>query len=184
VHSPCLIAEALMARWYPWAGALVLLGPTAVEAVPVWPVMDTPTFVAKSKDMLIVKCVNPDVLGGGKDDGLTLIEVEVLVVVKGDRKVGKTRLATIGQPMAAGKRYLMTSFGGNVFDTGFLAQSDQAVVEVPADFDLKALAGKTAVEQAQAVFDARRTQVEWLIRRLQREKEMLDQAAQKPSLAK
>jgi len=112
-----------MSRWCALAGVLILLGPATVEAVPVWPVMDTPTFIAKSKDMLVVKCVNPDVLGGGKDDGLTLIEVEVLAVIKGDRKVGKTRLATIGQPMAAGKRYLMASFGGNVFDTGFLARA-------------------------------------------------------------
>ena len=173
-----------MSRWCALAGALMLLGPATALAIPVWPVMDTPTFVEKSKDMLVVKCINPDVLGGGKDDGLTLIEAEVLLVIKGDWKVGKTRLATIGQPMAAGKRYLMASFGGNVFDTGFLAQSDQAVVEVPADFDLKGLAGKTAVEKAQAVFDARRTQVEGLIRRLQQEKEMLDQAARKSSLAK
>ena len=60
----------------------MLLGSAMVEAVPVWPVMDTPTFVAKSKDLLVVKCVNPDVLGGGKDDGLTLIEVEVLEIAR------------------------------------------------------------------------------------------------------
>ena len=43
----------------------MLLGPATVEAVPEWPVMETPTFVAKSKDMLVVRCINPDVLGGG-----------------------------------------------------------------------------------------------------------------------
>jgi hypothetical protein len=89
------------------AGILTLIAPAMAWAVPVWPAMDTPTFVAKSKDILVVKCINPDVLGGGKNDGLTLVEVEVVVVVKGDRKVGKTRLATIGQPMLAGTRYLM-----------------------------------------------------------------------------
>jgi hypothetical protein len=146
--------------------------------------MDTPTFVAKSKDILIVRCINPDVLGGGKDDGLTLIEVEVVAVVKGNRKAGKTRLATIGQPMEAEKRYLMGSFGGDVFDTGFLAQSDQAVVEVPADFDLKSLAGKTAVEQAQAIFDMRRAQVKKLLQQLQHEMKTLDYTVPKPKANK
>jgi hypothetical protein len=151
-----------------------------VCAVPVLPPMDTPTFVVKATDILIVRCTNPDVLGGEKNDGLTLLAVEVLVVIKGERKTGEARLGTIGQPMEAGKRYLMASFGGDVFDTGFLAQSDQAVVELPADFDLKSLAGKPVVAQAQAVFDARRAQVEKLLHQLQHEKKMLEHTVPKP----
>ena len=99
--------------------------------------MDTPKFVVKATDLLVVRCVNPDVKGGEKTDGLTLIEVEVLVGSKGGTKVGKAELATIGQRMEKGQRYLLASFGGSAFDTGFLAQSDQAVVELPPDFDLK-----------------------------------------------
>ena len=155
-----------MSRLCVLAGVLTLLAPMIGWTVPIFPPMDTPTFVAKATDILVVRCINPDVLGGEKIDGLTLVEVEVVVVVKGDRKAGKTRLGTIGQPMLAGKRYQMASFGGDVFDTGFLAQSDQAVVELPADFDLKSLAGKKAVEQAQAIFDARRAQVERLLQQL------------------
>ncbi|HKB40042.1 MAG TPA: hypothetical protein VKD72_26635, partial [Gemmataceae bacterium] len=132
----------------------------------------------------VVRCINPDVLGGGKNDGLTLAEVEVILVTKGDRKTGKTRLGTIGQPMEAGKRYLMASFGGGVFDTGFLAQSDQAVVELPADFDSKSLSDKTAAQQAQAIFDARRAQLQRLLLQLQREKKMLDHTVPKPSADK
>jgi hypothetical protein len=166
------------------AGILILLVPTFAWAVPLWPAMDTPTFVTKSKDILVVKCINPDVLGGVKTDGLTLVEVEVVVVIKGERKTGKTRLGTIGQPMEAGKRYLIASFGGDVFDTGFLAQSDQAVTEMPADFDLKSLTGKTAVQQVQAIFDARRAQVEKLLQQLQREKQTLDHTVPKASADK
>jgi hypothetical protein len=173
-----------MSRLCLLAGVLTLLAATIAWAVPIWPPMDTPTFVAKSTDILIVRCIDPDVLGGGKNDGLTLVEVEVVLVAKGDRKAGKTRLGTIGQPMAAGKRYLMASFGGDVFDTRFLAQSDQAVVELPADFDLKSLAGKTVVAQAQAVFDARRAQVEKLLQQLQREKKTLDHTVPKPGTDK
>ena len=165
-------------------GHLILLAPTIAWGVPVFPPMDTPTFVAKATDILIVRCINPDVLGGGKNDGLSLVEVEVLVVIKGERKAGKTRLGTIGQPMEAGKRYLMASFGGGVFDTGFLAQSDQAVTEMPAEFDLKSLPDKTAVQQAQAIFDARRAQVERLLLQLQREKKVLDKTVPKPGADK
>jgi hypothetical protein len=136
--------------------------------------MDTQTFVDKATDIVIVRCIDPDVRGGGKDDGLTLVEVEVVAVIKGERKTGKTRLGTIGQTMAAGKNYMMASFGGDVFDTGFLAQSEQAVLELPADFDLKSLAGKTAVAQTQAVFDARRAQVQKLLQQLEREKKILE----------
>ena len=166
------------------AGLLILLAPMIACAVPVFPPMDTPTFVAKSTDILLVRCINPDVLGGGKNDGLRLVEVEVVVVIKGERKTGKTRLGTIGQPMETGKRYLMASFGGAVFDTGFLAQSDQAVVELPADFDLKSLPGKTVVAQTQAVFDARRAQVEKLLQQLQHEKKTLEHTVPKPGADK
>jgi hypothetical protein len=166
------------------AALLLFVATTLACAVPVLPPMDTPTFVAKSTDLLIVRCRNPDVRGGGKNDGLTLVEVEVLVVLKGERKAGKTRLGTIGQPMEAGKRYLMASFGGDVFDTGFLAQSDQAVVELPADFDVKSLPGKTVVAQAQAVFDARRAQVEKLLHQLQHEQKVLEHTVPRPGADK
>ena len=109
---------------------LFVLVPTMTWAIPVLPPMDTPTFVVKATDLLVVRCLNPDVKGGAKIDGLTLIEVEVLLVLNGDRKVGNAKLATIGQRMEKGQRYLLASFGGSAFDTGFLAQSDQAVVEL------------------------------------------------------
>ena len=156
------------------AGLLFLFVPTIAGAVPLFPPMDTQTFVNKASDIVIVRCTNPDVRGGGKTDGLTLVEVEVITVIKGERKAGKTRLGTIGQPMKTGKNYMMASFGGDVFDTGFLAQSEQAVVELPADFDLKSLAGKPAVAQTQAVFNARRARVQKLLLQLDREKKMLE----------
>ena len=156
-------------------GLLTHLAPTFACSVPLFPSMDTPTFTAKATDILIVRCLNADVNGGGKTDGLTLVEVTVLAVVKGDRTTGKTRLGTLAQPMVVGKNYLMASFGGDAFDTGFLVQSDQAVVEVPADFDLKSLMGKTAVAQRRLSSNGR-AQVERLLKQLEHEKKTLDQA--------
>lgn len=169
-----------MVRRCPVAGVLLLAAAAPAIAVPVFPVMDTATFVAKSTDLLVVVCLNPDVEGGAKTDGLTLIEVDVLVVLKGARKAGKARLATIGQPMEKGRRYLLASFGGAAFDTGFLAQSDQAVVELPPDLDLKSVAGVALPGQVQAIFDARRAQVDRLLRQLRREKEVLDRTTPRP----
>jgi len=161
---------------------LFILVPTMAWAIPLLPPMDTPTFVVKATDLLVARCLNPDVKGGAKNDGLTLIEVEVLVVLKGERKVGIAELATIGQRMEKGQRYLMASFGGSAFDTGFLAQSDQAVVELPPDFDLNLPEFVTDKLQyrVQRIFDARRAQVERLIRQLLREKAVLDVTAVHP----
>ena len=162
------------------AGILALVASAAATASPVWPVMDTSTFIAKSTELLVVRCLNPDVQGTAKNnapDEPTLIDVEVLVVLKGQRKVGNTKLATMGQRMEKGQRYLLANFGGSAFDTGFLAQSAQSVVELPLDFDLKSLHDVVLVQQVQSIFDARRFQVETLIRQLEQEKAMLDQTA-------
>jgi hypothetical protein len=165
-----------------FAVILFVLVPTMAWAIPVLPPMDTPTFVVKSTDLLVVRCLNPDVKGGPKNDGLTLIEVEIFVVLKGERKVGNANLATIGQRMEKGQRYLLASFGGSAFDTGFLAQSDQAVVELPPDFDLKSGDFVTDKLQyrVQRIFDARRAQVNRLILQLQQEKTVLDRTAEHP----
>jgi hypothetical protein len=143
--------------------------------------MGTDEFVVKATDILVARCVNPDVKGGAKNDGLTLVEVEVLVVLKGGRKVGNTKLATIGQRMEKGQRYLLAGFGGSASDTGFLAQSDQSVIALPPDFDLQSIAGRVLLEQVQTLFDARRAQVERMLRELQHEKAILDRTARHPT---
>jgi hypothetical protein len=75
----------------------------------------------------------------------------------------------------------MASFGGSAFDTGFLAQSDQSVMALPPEFDLKSIAGRVLLEQVQRLFDARRAQVERMLRELQDEKAILDRTARHPT---
>ncbi len=166
------------------ASVLVLVAPGPASAVPLVPVMDSEAFFVKATDILVVRCVNPDVMGGAKIDGLTLVEVEVLTVLKGERKVGNAKLATLGQRMEKGQRYLMASFGGSAFDTGFLAQSDQAVVQLPSDFGLESLDGHNLLERVQSIFDARRKQVDRLILILQQEKAILDRTKTHPGAPK
>ncbi|MDX1963812.1 MAG: hypothetical protein SFX18_11700 [Pirellulales bacterium] len=180
-----------------WVG----LFPVASFAVPVFPPSPTAEFVEKASEILVVECLNPGFELGPKEDGMTLIEVKIVHVIKGDRvngnrPLGKTRLATIGQPMQSGKRYMLASFGGDAFGTGFVAQSEQAVVELPADFDLatvtktdnqteqatpshqaaspdKSPRPMTAVEQVNSIVTARRTEVERQLRLLEREQQTL-----------
>jgi hypothetical protein len=156
------------------AVALCASGPTA--AVPLIPFTDAETFARRATEVVVADCRDPDVLGGPKDDGLTLVGVDVVRTLKGDRKAGPARLATIGQPMEKGKRYLMVSFGGSALGSDFVANADLAVVEVPAGFDLKSLDGKPVADQVRTILAARRAEVAARVRRLEAERAALDAA--------
>ena len=158
--------------------ALFVFAPFAA-ALPVQLFTDTKTFAESATDVLVAECLDPDAAPGPKLNGVTAVEVNVIQVLKGKRKAGKTKLATIGQPMEKGRRYMMVSFGGAALDTGFLANAELAVVEIPDGFDLKTLDGKTTTEQVQLVFDTRREQVRVLLAQLEREKTLLAKSAPK-----
>jgi hypothetical protein len=104
------------------------------------------------------------------------VSVDVVRALKGGRRAGPARLTTVGQPMEAGKRYLMVSFGGSALGSDFVANADLAVVEVPARFDLAGLDGKPVAEQVRLVLAARRAAVDARLRRLETERAALDAA--------
>jgi hypothetical protein len=133
--------------------ALVLVSALPCAAIPITFFVDTPTFVERSRDIIIAKCIRPDLNQGPYWDNLHPAEVEVLTVLKGDRTPGKMRIATIYE-LKAGKTYLLASGGGLAYETSFLAIAERAVVEVPAKFRLDDLKGKKVAEQVQAVFTA------------------------------
>ena len=161
------------------ATAALLLSAPLAQTLPIQLFSDTNTFAERATDVLVAECLDPDAMPGPKLNGVTAVEVSVVKVLKGERKVGKTKLATIGQPMEKGRRYMMVSSGGAALDTGFLTNAELAVVEIPAGFDLKTLDGKTTVEQVQLIFDARREQVRVLLAQLEREKALLAKTAPK-----
>lgn len=156
---------------------LLLLAPQLATALPLVPFTDTKAFAEKATDVVIADCLDPDAAPGPKVDGITRVRVDVARVLKGERKAGKATLVTIGQPMEAGRRYLMASFGGSVGDITFVANAELGVVEVLAGFDLKSLEKKTVPEQMQLVFDARREQVRVRLIQLAREKAALERTA-------
>jgi hypothetical protein len=133
--------------------AVVLAFALPCAAIPITLFVDTPTFVERSRDIVIAKCVRPDVGQGTYLDNLHPAEVEVLAVLKGDKKPGRLRIATVYN-LEAGKTYFLASGGGSAYGTGFLAIAERSVVQLPAKFRLDGLKGKKLTEQVQAVFTA------------------------------
>ena len=155
-----------------------LLTPLLCQAVPITIFTDTDTFVQRAQDIVIAKCLGPVPAGGQYDDGLYPVDVQVVSVLKGAKKAGKAKIATI-YPMEAGKTYLLTSLGGSAHGTDFLAIPELSVVELPSNFRLDDLKGKKVAEQVQAVLAARRQENERQQRLLEVEKKLLDKAVSK-----
>ncbi len=136
--------------------ALLLVVALPCAAIPITLFVDTPTFVERSRDIVIAKCVRPDLGEGPYIDGLHPAEVEVLLVLKGGKAPGKMRIATV-YGLQAGKTYLLAcGAGGFAYKTDFLAIAERSVVELPASFRLGSLKGKKLTEQVQAIFTAAR----------------------------
>jgi hypothetical protein len=135
-----------------FALALVLALPCA--AIPITFFVDIPTFIERSRDIVIAKCIRPDVGQGFYIDNLHPAEVEVQSVLKGDKTLGTMRIATVYN-LKAGKSYLLAcGAGGFAYGTSFLAIAERSVVKLPAKFRLADLKGKKLAEQLQAVFKA------------------------------
>jgi hypothetical protein len=134
--------------------ALVFVFALPCHAIVITLFVDTPTYVERSRDIVIAKCVRPDLGQGPYIDGLHPAEVEVLIVLKGGKAPGKMRIATTFG-LQAGKTYLLACGAGGFADnTDFLAIAERSVVEVPANFRLGSLKGKKITEQVQAIFTA------------------------------
>jgi hypothetical protein len=127
---------------------------------------------------VVAECVRPVPNVANYDDGLYLVEVRIVSVLKGAKKPGKLAIATV-YPMEPGKTYLLASNGGAVGGTDFLAVPQLSVVEVSRQFRLRDLDGKKVAEQVQAVFAARRMANEQQRRDLEAEKKLLDKATQR-----
>ena len=74
------------------------------------------------------------------------------MVLKGERKLGTLKIATI-YPMEKDKSYLLTSGpGGLALNTDFLAVDELEVVPITSPLDLETLKGKSIKEQVQIIF--------------------------------
>jgi hypothetical protein len=155
---------------------LLLLVACAAQAIKVTLFSDSDTFIERAHDIVIAKCLGPVPDGRRYPDGVYPVDVQVLTVLKGPKnktmKPGKAKIATI-YTMEVGKTYLLTSIGGSAFGTEFLAVPELSVVEVPSNFRFDDLKGKQLREQVQALFAARRQEIERQQRLLEEEKKIL-----------
>jgi hypothetical protein len=136
---------------------------------------DTLTHVETAKDIVIAECLSE--IDPGPRSGIAPCEARVVAVVKGDRKVGKLALYSDG--LKRGRTYMLTNTGDYYGKINFATNGELAAVELPSDFDLGSLKGKSPVQQVQAVFDARRSWVEAELERLRVEKRLLDKSTPK-----
>jgi len=166
-------------RRFSLAIALFVICSNQAPAIKVSLFTDSATFLARAQDIVIAKCLGPLPNPANYFDGLYPVDVQVLYVLKGPKnariKPGKMKIATI-YTMKAGHTYLLTSMGGSAYGTEFLAAPELSVVEVPAGFGLAELKGKTLTEEVQAVFAARRRDIERQQAALAEQKKLLDKA--------
>ncbi len=136
---------------------------------------DTLIQVEWAKDIVFAESLSET--GPGPRTGIAPCEAKVVAVVKGDRKVGKMALYSDG--LKKGRTYMLTNFGDYYGKIDFATNGELAAIELPPDFDIGSLKGKSPVEQVQAVFDARRSWVEGELERLGVEKRLLDKSKPK-----
>jgi hypothetical protein len=131
--------------------AVVLASALPCAAIVITFFVDTPTFIERSFDIVIAKCLRPDIGEGTYIDNLHPAEVEVVMILKGGTTLGKLRIATVYN-LEAGKTYLLANSGGMAYATNFLAVAERTVVKIPEKFRLDDLKGKKLADQVQAIF--------------------------------
>lgn len=147
-------------------------------AVIVTSFVDTDMFVERARDIVIARYLPGEEADSAKfENGLHLVQVEILLVLKGNKQPGRMKVATIYY-LKPGESYMLTSSGGSAYGTDFLAIPQLSVVPLPFNFDLKILEGKNMKEQVQAVFSRRLFEVEQALSPLQKEESLLTKALQ------
>lgn len=111
-------------------------------------------------------------------DGVMDFQVEVLSVLHGPQPANPRRtVVSTTTVLRPGVRYLLAgqpaSRGGKAW---LLFDWTLGVIEIPSDFSLPALKGKTPRDQVLAILRARRAAVLRQVRALQKEKRLLDRA--------
>jgi Skp family chaperone for outer membrane proteins len=157
---------------------LVTLAAAAAYAIKITAFVSTDVFAERAQDIIVAECLSfpklPENVSYG--DGLYPVEVHILMTLKGSKKPGKEKIATI-YPMELGRKYLLTSLGGSIAnEIDLLAIPELSVVELPQRFDLELLKNKTLTEQLMEIFKRRYVQVGRDIKRLENERALLQKA--------
>lgn len=134
--------------------SLLVMIPLASPAIIVTLFSDIDTYLRRGHDIVIAKCVSkvPEEPHVRYRDGLYLVNVEIVQVLKGSREPGALTIATI-HPMTPLRTYLLYNMGGSVGNkTDFLAVPELSTVQIPASFDLAHLDKKSLRDQLALLF--------------------------------
>lgn len=153
---------------------LIMIIVSAAYAIKIEVFSNTDTYIARAKDLVVAECV-PVPEREAMDDGIHEVEIDILETLKGDRKKGPLRIATI-HDMKPGTIYLLRNTGGQTLNTDFLAISELSVVPMPARFSPTDLKGKELKEQIQYMFAQRLYEVERKVAPLLAEKQSLEKS--------
>jgi Leucine-rich repeat (LRR) protein len=104
-----------------------------------------------------------------------MAKVDIIMVLKGDKKTGPFEIATL-DPIEAGQHYLLASMGGSTRGTDFLAVPELAVVPIPENFDFDSLEGKALTQQLHMVFSRRLFELQRKLAPLLEEQKLLEKA--------
>lgn len=169
------------------AVAVVLACSASCYAMKITLFSGTDRFVTRAKDIVIARCpplpkerprhIRDGVVEEPYENGLRPVDVQVLTVIKGERKPGALKIAT---PYAVkpGGTYMLTSTGGLAFGTDFLTTGQLSVVPLPGGFDLERLGGKTTKEQVQWAFSRRLFELERELAPMLEEQSLLERGLQ------
>lgn len=139
------------------------------EAIRVTLFSDTETYLEQAKDIVIAECVcAPKTLFDG-----ALVEIDIKMILKGEKSLGKTKIFTIYR-MQVGDQYLLMSLGGLTQGTDFLATAELSVVPIPSFVDLDTLKEKALKDKLHFIFASRLYVVQKELEPLLREKSMLE----------
>ncbi len=146
----------------------------AAFAVPITLFMDTDTFLERAKDIIVAECIAVP-RQEAREGGLQAVEVNILKVLKGTRRPGRFRIATIYR-MEPHTTYMLYSLGGKALGTDFLALPELSVVPLPATFKVDELKNREPKEQVQYMFSRRLFEVERELAPLLKERALLQKA--------
>jgi hypothetical protein len=146
------------------AGATVLSGLFLLiqdsGAVPITIFSDVATYAERAEEIVIARCLTvPEDGGLSANDGFYPATVDVITALKGPRRPGELKIATIF-PMKTGQNYLLANTGGKAFGTDFLALGELTIVPVPESFDLASLENQPLKEQLEQIFSRQLYEVE------------------------
>ncbi len=135
--------------------------------------VDSASYVERAEDIVIARFTGKLHSTGSDNrypssDVIRESDFEILRVLKGSRPKRNTRVAFYGR-LEESRLYLLRNGGGKTDQTSFIAVDHLSTVEIPPKFDLSVLDGQEIHHQVRAIFAARKSHIERLQLKIERQ---------------